>query len=279
MRKYTLCPLVALALGCGGAALRMWQESRYTDGFPPTGDLSSLLLIALCVLAAAGAALLARRSRELRPGALFSGPSRMIGALLILSSLAFLGSAIFHLVHIIRITGIGPDVQVSPLVILTAAPLELLQTILSVPTVVCLVFLAKDALVGEGRSLDSLTVLLPAVCGWLWLIDLYRRSVSDPIVWDYVFLMLAIVVLLLAVMARAGFSFADGNPRQTVFFGLFGLFLTSIAFLQAQDMPARLSLAAFSLYVLAALLGLLSDQPMPEPQSDIILETEESSDE
>ena len=184
MRKYTLCPLVALALGCGGAALRMWQESRYTDGFPPTGDLSSLLLIALCVLAAAGAALLAQRSRELRPGALFSGPSRMNGALLILSALAFLGSAIFHLVHIIRITGIGPDVQVPPLVILTAAPLELLQAILSVPTVVCLVFLAKDALVGEGRSLDSLTVLLPAVCGWLWLIDLYRRSVSDPIVWD-----------------------------------------------------------------------------------------------
>ena len=48
MRKYNLCPLVALALGCGGAALRMWQQSRYADGFPPTGDLSSLLLIALC---------------------------------------------------------------------------------------------------------------------------------------------------------------------------------------------------------------------------------------
>ena len=279
MRKYNLCPLVALALGCGGAALRMWQTSRYVDGFPPAGDLSTLLLIALCALAALAAALVAWRAKGLQAGGLFSGPSKLNGALLILSALALLGSAMFHLLRIIQITGIGPDVQVPPLVLLRAAPLELLQAILAVPAVVCLVFLAKDALAGTGRSLGSLTVLFPAACGWVCLIDLYRRSVSDPILWDYVFLMLALISLLLAVMARAGFSFADGSPRQALFFGLFGLFLTPIAFLQAQDMATRFSLAAMTLYVLAALLGLLKDQPMPEPVSDIILETEESSDE
>jgi hypothetical protein len=281
MRKFNLCPLVALALGCGGAALRMWQESRYVDGFPPTGDLSSLLLIALSVLAALAAGFIAWRAKGLQAGGLFSGPSKMNGVVLVLSALGYLGAAMFHLAHIARITGFGPDTQVSPIVLLLAAPLELLQAILAVPAVVCLVFLAKDALGGLGRSLGSLTVLLPAACGWVSLIDLYRRSVSDPILWDYVFLLLAIVSLLLAAMARAGFSFADGNPRQAVFFGLFGLFLAPIAFVQAQEMSTRLSLIAMTLYALAALLSLLKDQPMPDPapETTIEIETEEPSDE
>ena len=72
-----------------------------------------------------------------------------------------------------------------------------------------------------------------------------------------------------------GFSFSDGKPFVTVFFGLLGLFLAPIAFLQASDFPARLSLIAMTLYVLAALLGLLKDRPMPTTK----IETEESSDE
>lgn len=279
MRKYTLCPLVALALGCGGAALRMWQESRYVDGFPPAGDLSSLLLIGLCVPAALFAFLVARGARNFRAGALFAAPSRTGAALIALSALAFLGAAMSHLLHIIRITGIGPDVQIPPILILTAAPLELLQAVMAVPTVVCLAFSAKDAWLGEGRTLNSITTLFPAAYGWVWLIDLYRRSVSDPILWDYVFLMLAEISLLLAATGRAGFSFADGKPFLTVLFGLSGLYLTPIAFLQATGLAARLSLLALALYALAALLGLLKDQPMPEIPSDIILETEESSDE
>ena len=253
MRKYTLCPLAALALGCGGAALRMWQESRYADGFPPVGDLSSLLLIALCVLAAAGAALLAQRSRKLRPGALFSGPSRINGGLLILSALALLGSAVFHLVHIIRITGIGPDSQVSPMVILFTAPLELLQVILAVPAVVCLIFLAKDALIGEGRSLVSLTVLLPPACGWLFLIDLYRRSVSDPIVWDYAFLLFAIITLLVAACCRSAFALGVGKPRTALFVTLLSLPFTVTALTDCDGIHALLVLVAFLIYTLAEL--------------------------
>jgi len=278
MRKYTLCPLVALALGCGGAALRMWQESRYVDAFPPSGDLSSLLLVAACALAALLSALVAWKVKDFRAGALFSGPSPLFAVLLGLSAVSLLGCAIFHFAHIAQITGLGPDSQVSPIRILTAAPLELLLTVVAIPTVVCLVFLAKDALVGGGHSRGSLTLLFPAAYGWIWLIDLYRHSVSDPILWDYIFLMLAVVFLLLATMGRASFSFADGKPWQAIFFGLFGLFLAPIAFVQAENIPARFALGAMTLYVMAALFGLLKDEPMP-PTPEYNIETEESSDE
>lgn len=275
MRKYTLCPLVALALGCGGAALRMWQESCYTDGFPPAGHLSSLLLIGLCVLAGLLSVLAARGARKFRCGAYFSGSDMPGAALFVLSAAGFLIAAMLHLLQIAAVTGMGPDSSVSPLFILAAAPLELLLAVLAVPTVVCLAFLAKDAKAGKGRTMNSLTVLLPAAYGWVWLIDLYRRSVSNPILWDYIFLMLAVVSLLVAAVGRAGFSFSDGKPFPTVFFGLFGLFLAPIAFLQASDLPARFSLIAMTLYVLAALPGLLKDQPMLTTK----IETEESSDE
>lgn len=275
MRKYTLCPLVALALGCGGAALRMWQESCYADGFPPKGHPSSLLLLAALLLAALLAALVARGARSVRPGGLFFGGGPVGVLLPVLSAVGFLLAAMLHLAHIALLTGFGPDSAVSPLRLILASPLELLLAVLSVPTVVCLFFLARDAGSGEGRALNSLSVLFPAAYGWVWLIDLYRRSVSDPILWDYVFLMLAVAALLIAAMGRAGFSFADGSPFLTVFFGLLGLFLAPIAFVQASDLSTRFSLAAMSLYVLAGLLGLLKDLPMPVTK----IETEETSDE
>lgn len=281
MRKYTLCPLVALALGCGGAALRMWQEGRYVGDFPPSGDLSSLLLVALCVLAALLSGLAAWRLKDFRAGALFSGRNPLSAGLLGLSAVFLLGCAIFHFAHIAAITGLGPDAQVSPIRILTAAPLELLLTAVAIFTVVCLAFLARDALAGEGRSHGSLTTLFPAAYGWIWLIDLYRRSVSDPILWDYVFLMLAVIFLLLAAMGRAAFSFADGSAWQMIGIGLFGLFLAPIAFVQAQDTATLFALGAMTLYALAALFGLLKNQPMPEATPEITteIETEESSDE
>jgi len=89
MRKYVLCPLAALALGCGGAALRMCRP----EGLSP-------LLIVLCVGGAALFAFSAFRCKDCRPGAFFTRVSPLSPMLLLVAACLFGVAAMLRLVMI-----------------------------------------------------------------------------------------------------------------------------------------------------------------------------------
>ena len=262
MRKYILCPLAALALGCGGAALRMC-------GF-------TLPLMLLCAVAVALFALWALLSKNCRGGGLFTCDGFLTPVVLILAAALLAVSAMFRLAHAATLAGVGPDSQVPPLLILTTAPMDVALALLAVPAVVALAFLAKEIRAGGEKLLGSAAVVFPALFCWVWLIDLYRSNTSDPVISHYIFLMAAVIFFLLTALGRAGFAFKDGNPRFTLFSGLCAIALFPILLTHDPAPVLVLTAAAFFLYALCTVTGLLRNLPLPQtaPETEIETETE-----
>lgn len=269
-KKIILYPLLALVLGGLGAALRMWQFSHYADGLPAEGDPASLALLVLCGAAAVLFLVLALGSKEVQAGALYTRPSPIRAGLLLACAGLLILSAVFYLKNVLEGRAAGAA--------LSASILELLLALVSIPTVVSAAYLAKDSRSGYGFSYNSLTVVFPILYCWVWLIDAYRRHTANPVLWDYVFLLLAVIALLLAAYGRAGFSFGDGKPRMTVFVSLSALFLVPIALTGHYGAASLFAILAMALYALSSLTGLLQNEPMPDfPESE--QQTEVSADE
>lgn len=256
MRKHVFYPLLALLLGVCGACFYRRLLLTSVDGLPLPGDPFALAVLALCAVSALLFLLLAFRTKGLQGGALYAMPCTLRALLLLLCGVTLMLSAMLHLKAVFdAYTAGGP---------LLSYGLEFILVVLSVPAVISTVFLAKDAKAGSGRSHDSLTVLFPVLYGWFWLIDIYRRHSADPVLWHYIFLLLAAIALLAATFARSGFSFGDGKPGLTVFCCLCALFLAPFSLVSYFDLPTLLTTVGLTFYTIATLTALLRDLPMPE---------------
>ena len=278
MRKHILYPLLALFLGVCGAFSYWSLMLGSGDGLPAPGAPAGIALIVLCMAAVALFLFLALKSKGMQGGALYTMPCTIRAGLLLGCAAGLLFSAMLHLKTVMDVYEAGGS--------LLSCILELALVILAIPTMVSAAFLAKDAKLGGGRSHDSLTVLFPVLYGWFWLIDIYRRHSADPILWDYLYLMMAAIFLLLASHGRAGFSFGDGKPRFTVFTCLCAIFFAPISLISYFDLPTLFTTVGLTLYTAATLTALLRDLPMPEfpdpeaeSDSELELETEVSDDE
>lgn len=68
----------------------------------------------------------------------------------------------------------------------------------------------------RGRSQGKGAIVLPAVNGCLWLMELYRGHAADPVLWDYVPMLLAVVAGMLMYMDWGGLSSGQPRPRRTL---------------------------------------------------------------
>ena len=271
-KKHILYPLLALLLGVVGAFFYHKLLSGAVDGLPVPGDPAATVLLALCIVAGIVFLLLALRSKGMQGGALYAEPCIIRAAFLAIGAVLMLLSAALHLMAVMEAYTMGGPIL--------SYLLEGILVLLSIPSIVSMVFLAKDAKEGTGRSHDSLTVLFPVLYCWFWLIDIYRHHSANPVLLDYIFLMLAVVFLLLAAFARSGFSFGDGKPRFTVFVCLCAIFLAPISLVSFFGLPTMLVIVGMTLYTAATLTALLRNLPMPEfPAPESELETEVSDDE
>lgn len=256
MRKSILCPALALILGGLGAALRMQQLAQYENGLPPVDSPVSLLLTLLCAAAAVLFLVLAFQSGGCPSDCAFSDSHPIRAGLLLASAALMLLSAVFYLKDVMDSQAAGEPVSV--------LLLELILVILSVPAVISMAFLGKDAKEGGGRSRNSLTVVAPVLYCWVWLIEAYRRHTANPVLWDYVFLLLAVIALLVAVFGRSSFAFGDGRPRLTVFSGLAALFLVPIALIDWYGLAHLAATAGMTLYVLTTVNAVLDGSSAPK---------------
>lgn len=86
---------------------------------------------------------------------------------------------------------------------------------------------AQAAYRGQGHGKSA--IVLPAVNGCLWLMELYRGRAADPVLWDYVPLLLAVVSGMLMYMDWGGLSSGQPRPRRTLWLaGMTGV-LTAVA--------------------------------------------------
>ncbi len=81
----------------------------------------------------------------------------------------------------------------------------------------------------RGRGHGKSAIVLPAVNGCVWLMELYRGHAADPVLWDYVPLLLSVVAGMLMYMDWGGLSSGQPRPRRTLWMAGMTAVLTAVA--------------------------------------------------
>ena len=289
MRKSSLFPAAALVLGAVAAGLRMWQRTAGYDasGLPVRFAFPSIVLAAFLVLCAGGALFLAlRQPKALEDQDAAQPHGNVPSALLTAAGILILAAGALNLLSFFRnylnysqvLYATQEEQQDALRAFLSSSLLTGVLAVASVPTAAALLLRAREARSGEGKP-KPFAVLMPSVLCWLWLIEVYRGHTSNPILWDYVLLLLAVVALLAAAYERAGFALGVGKPRRTVFSSLLALLLALAALPDCGGIANALILIALTLHAVAELTSLLSaleysprrlasDGPEPDSKED-----------
>lgn len=268
MRKPVLYPTLGLLLGLLAALLRLWQRTAGYDasGLPvpfaaPTVVLTLFLL--LCTGAFLYAALRQPKALEDQKPALARGQGAA-GLFSAAGVLVLAGGAV-NLLAFLRSYNSYAQVLYSS----SYEQREALRRFLSshlvvgvaalaaVPAAIALLVRAKEARAEAGHT-RPFAAIMPCVFCWLWLIKDFRLHTSNPVVWDYALLLLAIMALLLSACDRAGFAFGVGRPRRTVFSSLAALLLAAAALPDCGGAANALTLLSLACAAWAELWALLS---------------------
>lgn len=290
MRKSTLLPALALVLGAVTAGLRMWQRAAGYDasGLPVRFAVPSVVLSVFLVLCAGGALFLALRQPKVLEDQGSSQPRGDVpSALLTAAGFLILAAGVLNLLSFFRnylnysqvLYATQEEQQDAFRAFLSSSLLTGVLAVVSVPAAAALLLRARGAKSGEEKP-KPFSVLMPSILCWLWLIEVYRGHTANPILWDYVLLLLAVVVLLAAAYERAGFALGVGKPRRTVFSSLMALLLALAALPDSGGIANALILIALTLHAVVELIPLLSaleysprrlagDDPEPDSKEDV----------
>ena len=119
---------------------------------------------------------------------------------------------------------------------------------------------------GKGESM----LLLCTVSGCLWLMETYRGCAADPVRWDYVPLLLAIICGMLFYLDCAGLACRAYHPRRTLWLAGMVVILSAVALAGGQELGPILLLVSQMLAALAVLWRLPLNMEHPpvaeEPQ-------------
>lgn len=278
MRKTELLPLLALAAGAVGFAIRRWNVTAAFEpsGLATPGHPSTYALVSFTVVAAVALILLARLLRgkkETDGSALtYAQAFRLPGVVsLILSvaaAFAYLGAGFLTLRdYMLQRTQalLTPEAGFGLQLSITG----LLMALFSLAACVSMIFLAARNYKGyRGDGSFSLAPLVPAFFACFWLIDAYRVKAADPVVLAYCFHFLAIMTVMLAFYYSAALSYR--SPRQGRALCL-SLLAVQLCLTALGDLPSGgqcLLLAGSALWHLVSadsLVIALSGNPPPAP--------------
>lgn len=268
MSKSKLALGVTLILGALGAALRMWHRASGYDGagLPVSGVPSALALTLFLILCILGCILFALRqpiSLSDQSAAAPRGP--LAGALLAAAAVLLLAGGLLELKRFAdgylevsqAIYFSAKEESAAVRTFFLSKVLSLVMFLAAVPAAAALLYQAKRAKTETEAPYNSLAPLMPPLFAWLWLIETYRRHTSNPILWDYVLLLLAAVALLLSAYFRAGFRFGLGKPWPSVALSLLALFFALSALPDAGGLSTLFILIGLTLHAAAELGALL----------------------
>lgn len=251
-------PLSAVGFGIAGLLLRRWQLATAFEadtGLLLPGQPASIVLVAVCVLAAAAALGLSAalfRGEAAPKGYLanLAAPHPAVGALTVLAGALLLAGGLLG----VRDYALGINESV----------IRLIQGIALIPCGVCaglIALLGQQREEGKGRFHGALPV--PAYCGCVWLVAVYQGHTANPNIMEYAFLLLGIVCAIFACYAAASFSFEKPRPMLCGAMSALGVTLLMVA---AGDRPWGMDLmcvVGFAAYLLAQLICLVSCRIRP----------------
>lgn len=253
-------PGTALLLGILGTLVRRWQMASAFEGelgLPIPGAPASWAMTAFFFLAAAVFLLRAHNApagkkpegRLSRWDVLFAAEGdsvylvlMVLAALLTLAAAPFLFQEAARLMAIWKDTGEGDN-----------GFLQVVLALCTIPACAGMVVSAHNAYRMRGRGRESGVLLLPALLGCVWLLEGYRANASDPVLWDYAPMLLAIGGGLLFSLDCAGLSYGPGHARRTLWLAGMTAVLCILALASIPGRAMALLLCGQMLTALAAL--------------------------
>lgn len=240
-RNTALPMLLAVVLGAAGLVLRVLQRQAAlgSDGLWLEGCGESWALIALSAAALVIVVVLCARL----PAAASLDTLQPAGPLAdIVSHLAVL---VLLAGGVVQLLSNGGELEISALALVAAA--VLLEG--------C--HLARQ----QGKRPSLMLYALAVLCLALRLILEFRLWSKDPSIWDYCFLLLSTVSVMLACYHMGAFSIDRGQRRRTVFFCLIGVYFSLVSVMDG-DWAQRLAAAGTALLLFA--YGLMLLRPVQE---------------
>lgn len=260
---------LAVILGALGAALRMWHRASSYDavGLPVSGTAAALVLPLFLILCALGCLLFAlRQPASLSDQSAAAPRGAPAGALLAAAGVLLLAGGLLELKRFAdgyldlsqAIYFSSKEKSVAVRVFFLSKVLCLAMSLASIPAAAALLYQARRAKTATEDDYNTFAALMPPLFAWLWLIETYRRHTANPILWDYVLLLLAAVALLLSSYFRAGFRFRLGKPWPALVLSLLAVFFAVAALPDSGDLATALILIALTLHAAVELYALLA---------------------
>ena len=263
MRKAVVLPAVSVAGGIFGLAVRQFQLNTAFEpgtGLPIADQPATYAMwavVAVTVLAIVGLCMGKHRTFEkcytsaFRTTSMIQLSGAMAGAVLLLA-------AGFFNVEAFVSAPVDPFTQIRSV--------SIVRPILGV---VCLaaaagVWFTVQKMKG-GQQVKSVWVLLPGLVGCLWVMANYQSWAQDPVIEQYVFSLLAVMLSMVGCYFLAGFAFGKGQVKGALIACLLGASFCIVALGDGLPMYDVALYVAMIFYLLSMASTLLTNDAKPEP--------------
>ncbi|HPE15959.1 MAG TPA: hypothetical protein PK597_03280 [Oscillospiraceae bacterium] len=235
---------VALTVGAGatGAALRYWERLVAFEpdtGLFISGTKPTPLLIALSVVVALALLSLVRQGGSAAPyERLFAarGDAYLFGA--VAAAMLLVASGVMTFYPFLT----GGTQKFTQLILALFSPVAAAGVILG----------ARNCRRDPAANRRSLVLLLPAFYVCYWLVLAYEARAADPVVPGYLYELLAVICVLLALYHIAGCAFEKPRPARCLYFCLMGVYFSMVTLADGHGAAALLRFAFAIVYLLSA---------------------------
>lgn len=144
-----------------------------------------------------------------------------------------------------------------------------------------LLLAGRDRFRGIRNGKGEPMIMLAAVNSCLWLMEIYRGNAADPVLWDYVPLLLAVICGMLFYMDCAGLACGAYHPRRTLWLAGMTVVLSATALAGNWDLGSAILLVSQVLSALAVLwrLPMNMEHPPAVEQPQVLEEEIQEEDE
>lgn len=231
-------PFFALISGAVGFYLRLTELMNVIDartGLAQRGARESFVLIAFCVVFLILSLLFSIRAAVKRQAprgfdnAFGTDPLTYPFSFIIIG-IAWLGGTVKHFFDFYSA---GP----MPMT-------ELYFTVLSALAAISVACFAIEMYQDPRRKMVYALSIVPSLFMCFWLIVLYRRNATNPILISYVYQCLAVISSALAFYFTSGFVYGKPAPGKTIFVYLAAIFFCFVTLADGHSMAVRIIFAA-----------------------------------
>lgn len=268
-RVYRIYWLVGtLLLAAAACGVRLWQEATAFEGtyaLPISGATASVVLVCVWAMAGAILAILAVHQPVVIPArarlrgrrwdmSFFATGDRVFLSLMCVSALCSLvavpilfsrGRTLWKAYQLAVAMKIWKGGDNGVLAMVTAG--------LALLAFFGLLQIGREGYRPGRRGKGGFWAALPACAGCGWLLGTYRNCAADPVLWDYVPLLLAVIAGMLMYIDWAGMSCAGARPRRMLWLSGMTVVCSWVALASQMDAGTTLLLISQSVSALAAL--------------------------